>query len=127
MTNPFEQAVIAKDRWQSDRGLLTIEDLFDLPLPVINQIAVGIDKEIKATSEESFLSTGSKANPSLIRKLEVLKRVIEIQEAKAAAQAEAKLKRQQRDKLEALIEQRQDQELANAPLEQLQEMLKNVL
>ena len=63
----FEKAARLKLRFDTSKGLVTVEDLFDLPLTVRNggasldNIAKGIARLIRETETESFVLTTTKA------------------------------------------------------------------
>ena len=60
----FEQASRSKFRFNSSQGLLTTEDLWDLPLTStryanLNDIAKELNRTLKATAEEDFVGQGA--------------------------------------------------------------------
>ena len=79
----FEQATKLKLRFQTPRGAITTEDLWDLPLRdrqgvSLDAIAIATHKQIKESEQESFVAKKSKEDKILLLKMEVLKRVIAI-------------------------------------------------
>ena len=87
----FEQASRAKLRFQSQRGELTVEQLWDLPLKSemktsLNQLAIDVSKDISAESTVDFVD-GGKSGATKINalKLDVLKHVIEIKKSENLA------------------------------------------
>jgi hypothetical protein len=90
MDNLFELAARKKFRFNSDKGPLTVEQLWDLPLiakvgPAIvptadlNRVAQAVNAELKAVTEESFVNV--KPNPlkgELETKLELVKHIIAV-------------------------------------------------
>jgi len=123
-------AIRQKYRFESSKGALTLEDLFDLPLlpkpgnPIcLDNVAKTINKLLKETESESFVVTETSTDRTLHNKLEIVKHIIGIRltEQEAAAKAaETKAKKQQ---LLALIEQKQTEHLAGLDIEKLKEML----
>jgi hypothetical protein len=117
-----------KIRFETTKGALTVEDLWDLPLTSaryanLNDIAKGINRELKASGEEDFVSPATKADETLALKLAVVKHIIGV---RLAENEEAKLiadKRAQKEKLLELIARKQDQELEGKSLEDLQKMV----
>lgn len=124
--NIFEQASRQKLRFDTAIGMLSVEELWALPLTTTNgkvnldQIAVALNKELKG-SEESFVSN-SKRNELLQLRFDVVKHIIET----LVQEKEAKTAEVQRaaniQKMDELIAAREQQELANLPLDQLREM-----
>lgn len=124
----IEQGIRQHVRFESIKGLLTTEDLFDLPLeqpernkqPVANldSIAVELDNQLQSTSK-SFVRTKSKESTLIELKLEIVKYVIKIkvaeQEAKETA---ASVTKEVQEYLELLHEQEQ-KEKANMSKEEV--------
>lgn len=121
-TNLFEQAVRQKLRFESSAGLLSVEDLWSLPLesankPNLDAIAVELNRQLKGT-DESFVSTGKK-NKVLDLKFEIVKYIIEVRVAENNAILEESARLAKRTKLAELIARKQDQSLENMSLEEL--------
>lgn len=76
--NIFKEATRNKLRFESDRGLLTTEQLYDLKLTDLDKIARGVSKKIKShEEEESFIERTVHAETySLTLMLDILKDVI---------------------------------------------------
>jgi len=125
-TNIFENAVRRKLRFQTTKGSLSVEDLFDLNLTSLDNLAKGINKSLKETEEESFIpsaTTANRGNVELRLKLDILKSVIGTQvEEQNAAKARAD-KRAQIERLKALAANKQDEALNAKSLEDIQKML----
>jgi len=88
-------------RFNSTRGKLSIEQLWELPLKVrtnfdLDTVAKTLNKEVKEQEEESFVSTTTK-NTELAEKLELIKYIISVklQETKDKQDAQAKAERRQ--------------------------------
>lgn len=133
--NMFEQATRKKLRFETSKGYLTVEELWDLPLtsnrqgiPNLNDIAKSLNRAIKETeNEEDFVHpTTTTASTTLHLAFDIVKHVIAIrmaenEEAKTAAEKKAKKQR-----LMELIEQKQDEKLKGSSLEELQEMVNSL-
>lgn len=84
-TNIFEQASRTKLRFKSSRGNLTVEDLWEIPLSKgdvnLNDIAKGVNKQLKATEEENFVdTTPTRQNAEAQLALDILKHVIKVRQ-----------------------------------------------
>lgn len=80
--NLFEIATRKSYRFLSERGNLTTEDLWELPLTSNNyfdldRIAKDINALLKRTEEESFVKRNV-TNQDLINKLEIVKHIIKV-------------------------------------------------
>jgi len=128
--NIFELASRQAVRFSSDRGELSTEQLWDLPLTARNNfdldtVARTVARELKDLGEESFVDT--KPNPKKAAaelKLEVVKHIIGYkQELKAAAETRAQ-NAEKREQLQRIIASKQANALEDQSLEDLQAQLK---
>lgn len=113
-TNIFEIAARQKLRFASSLfAALTVEDLFDLHLTALDDVAKGINRQINAEKEESFLSKNKNSvRKDLELKLEIVKHVIDVKETETAERVAAQNKAAQRQQLIddlAAAEQREQQ------------------
>jgi hypothetical protein len=125
----FEKASRLKLRFDSSKGNLTAEDLWDLPLTdtrngaSLNAVAKKISQELKAGEEEDFVHQTTKANDVLQLKLDIVKHVIAV---RLAEKEEARLKAEKKEKKAQLLEiiaRKQNAQLEGASLDELQKML----
>lgn len=117
-TNIFEIAARSKLRFASPRfASLSVEDLFDLPLTQLDEVAKGINRQVNAEKEESFLSQNKNAvRKDLELKLEIVKYVIDVIETEATERVAAQTKASQRKKLvDDLAAAEQRQQAAKSP------------
>lgn len=102
----FEKASRAKLRFETDRGLITVEDLWNLSLKggalSLNSIAVALDNRIKAAGEKSFVDDKTSVDERLELAMDIVKHVIKVRKEEIAEQQKATEKRQKR---EALLQQ----------------------
>ena len=126
--NIFEQATRQAFRFESPKGFLTVEDLWNLPLTSntgranLDDIAKGLQAKLTSTAL-SFVTDTTPVNKVYQAKFDVVIHIIntKISEAKAAEQAS--LAREKKQKIMAIIEQKSDMRLADSSLEELQAML----
>jgi hypothetical protein len=119
----FEKALKQKLRFDTSKGSISTEDLWDLSLASLNEIAKEVNKKIKASEEESFIDTKTTTSTKDQLKLEIIKFVIADKIAtRDAAKARAE-KQAQVAKIKSLIANKADEQLANASLEELSDML----
>ena len=129
MNNIFEYATRNKLRFSSSKGELTVEQLWDVPLRSrdefnLNSIAKTIHRWFKDISEENFVETKKTAeHKRLETALEVIKYVIEVkisEEKEAATRAE---KKKEKEKLLAILAEKQDGKLSALSEKELQERI----
>lgn len=124
----FEKAVRQKLRFPSIRGLLTTEDLWDLPLTSkngldLNSVAQAVNAEVKASGEESFVGEPTPASTVAVLKLDIVKAVIAVKIAERDAEVTRKQKREKRDRLLELLANKEDAALAELTPDQIREQL----
>lgn len=112
-------ALREKARFQSSKGLLSIEQLWDVPLRSrdgfdLNAIAKGINSELKAASEENFVDvTKNAAKDRNSTLMEIVKYVIDtkLEEEQAAKDRAARLA--ERNRLLEALSKKQDAAIDN--------------
>lgn len=129
--NMFEQATQMKLRFETTKCLMSVEDLWDLPLqscqgsnrnPVsLDDLAIASHRKIQSMQEESFVATSSVDTTEQLR-LDILKHIISVKMGEQKAQQEAADKRQKRQEIDALIAQKKQNQMAEMPLEDLLKM-----
>lgn len=122
----FEQATRNRYRYPSRKGLLTTEDLWEVPLIAkdgfdLDTIAKTINRELKDLQEESFVNTteGSKQQ-ELKAKLSVIVHIIEVKQKESKQAAERNYKEMERKRLQSILASKQEQALHNLTPEELQ-------
>lgn len=127
--NMFEKASRLKLRFDTGKGQLTVEDLWDLPLTStinkanLDEIARSLHKQLKNDDDVSFVDKDKKSDAIVQLKFDIVKHIIEVRleenEKKAAARANS-AKRQVL--LQALAE-RETEDLKNKTPEEIRAML----
>ena len=130
--NIYKEAAKKKVRFNTKKGLLTVEDLFDLPMTTtvatrvsLNDIGIEIAKALKNYEVLDFIEAKTDPAQELLKlKLEIVKDIIQDKkEERDKAKKEAEKKRQKELVME-LIERKKMSELENKSLEELERMLK---
>lgn len=122
MNELFIKAIRGKYRF-SYKGLITVEDLFDLSLESLNIIYKDLKAELRDETEDSLLSNKTTADKVLEDKVEIVKYIFNLKKSEAEAKLLAKEKKAQREKLLAIKMAKQEEELKNMSVEDLDKML----
>ena len=123
--NIFEQATIQKLRFSTNKGDVTTEQLWDMPLQSKSQfdldsLAKSVNGELKSVTEESFVNTNPSPAKSLLElKMEVIKHVIAVKIKTNEDNANAKAKAEKREKLINILGEKQDESLKSLSPEEL--------
>jgi hypothetical protein len=108
--NIFENANRSKLRFDSAKGQLSIEDLWDLSLPSLDIVAKTVYKKLKDETEVSFIEKKSSTNTELELKLTIVKYIIKTRMDEAEI---AKIKAEKKTQVEflknLLVEKKADQ------------------
>lgn len=119
MANIFERATRKKLRFVTVQGSLSTEQMWDLTLEQLNTVAVSLNKKIKESGEESFISSEVKVDADLQLSFDIVKHIIDIKLKEAETARNRREKRAKRDQLLALIADKQAQELQEKSVEDL--------
>lgn len=132
--NIFELASRQKLRFTSSRGLLTTEQLWDLPLLSkakdffdLNSVAMAVNSDLKSFSEESFVETkNSPEKERLGLMLEVVKHIIGVKQQEQKDREAAAEKKAKRERLIAEIGKRQDDKIGQMTEDELRKQLEEL-
>jgi hypothetical protein len=115
----FERASRRKMRYQTDKGMVSTEDLWDLKLEDLNNIAKGYSRKIKEEKEEDFLK--EKTVESTVTKLafDVVLHVLNTKVEEGRAKLNEKAKKAEKEKLLKILESKEDKELENLTPEEI--------
>lgn len=122
MEKMFETAARKKFRFPF-RGMVSVEDLFDLSPENLDIVFKALNAQKKVANEESLLSTATDADIELNIKIEIVKHIVTTKLAEMRARQEARAKKEQAQKIMAIIETKQNEALEGKSIEELQAML----
>lgn len=114
----FVHATRNKFRFQSTKGELTVEQLWDVPLRSrddfnLNAVAKAANKALKDLSEESFVETTKTPQHTRAEtSLEIVKFVIDTKLAEEEATAKRAANKVEKEKLLAILAEKQDGKLS---------------
>ncbi len=127
----FEKATKAKFRFDTVKGLVSTEDLWDIPLSSRNgfdldAIAIQLDKKITEAPKTSFVKTVTTANQELLDKLEVVKHIIDYKLKDAEAKELSMARQSKKAFLQDVIAKKQVEAYDGKTLEELQAELESL-
>ena len=126
----FELASRKALRFNSPKGLLTVEDLWQLPLTSANKanlddIARGLHAELK-TETISFVTQTNAADEDAKLAFEIVKHIIAVRLAENEAKRTATERSEKRQQLLGLIAQKENEQLAGQSLDDLRKMVESL-
>lgn len=126
----FEKATKRKLRFPSSVGLLTVEDVWDLPLQsnkqnvaTLDDLAKKLNATIKAEQEESFVKKPSATSSENSLKFDIVKHIINVRLQEQEAKEKAAATRQKNKRIMEIMERKQYEELENKSLDELRALL----
>ena len=120
--NIFEFAIRNKLRFPF-KGLISVEDLWDLNVRELDNIFKTLNAQVKKSQEESLLTTKSKEDEVLSVQIEIVKYIVETKLIEAEAIKQSRELKEKKQKIMELISAKQDEDLHNKSVDELQAML----
>lgn len=120
--NIFEYAIRNKLRF-SYKGLLTVEDLWDLTLKDLDAIYKQLKGQMKVNEEESLMASKSKADTVLEMQIEIVKYIFAEKEAAQQKAKKAAENRKQREKLMGILAEQEEKDLRGKSADELRAMI----
>lgn len=118
----FEIAVRNKFRFPF-RGAISTEDLWDLSAQQLDEIFKTLKSQEKKAQEESLLNVRTPEDTVLETKIEIIRYIVGVKLEEANQAQRAKETRDKREKILAVLAEKQDADLRNKSPEELQAML----
>ena len=120
--NIFEYAVRNKVRFPF-KGMISVEDLWDLSLTNLDSIYKTLNKQIKQSEEESLLITKTSVDTELEVQIAIIKHIVSVKLDEQDAREKAAAKKAQKQKIMAIIATKEDEALQNSSVDDLRKML----
>lgn len=121
----FEKAARIKLRFDTGRGLLFAEDLFDLPLTSktgrvnLDDIARGFHKKLRSNDDVSFVETESKSDETVQLSFDIVKHVIDVKLEENRLEREKTARAEKKQRILAIMADKEDESLKGRSLEEL--------
>ena len=123
--NLFEIATRRKYRFATNKGSLSVEDLWDLSSTQLDAIYRTMTKELREQGGESLMQKDND-NTVLADKIEIIKHIFLVKQEEIAARKAAEENRNKRQRIMEILEQKRDASLQNMSEEDLQKMLNDL-
>jgi len=118
----FEIATRNKFRFPF-KGQISVEDLWDLTVENLDSIFKTLNSQIKKAKEESLLVTKTKEDETLNAMIEIVKYIVGVKLTEESARILAKEQREKKQKIMEILSTKQDADLQNKTVEELEVML----
>ena len=122
----YKKALQSKLRFATPKGKLTTEDLFELSLTDLNNIAVALDKKLSETPRKSFIADFTPDTAEDELRLSILKDVITTKLIEKNNAQEAKARAAEKAQLAEILHRKKNQALENLSIEELEAKLQTL-
>lgn len=119
----FKQATKQKLRFATNKGYLSVEDLWDLSLPSLDKIAVALDEELAKSPRKSFITDNTPKNDELELKFNIVKEIIATKMKEKSDKEIAKDKAAEKARLTELLAKKRSEKLESLSEEELMKRL----
>ena len=123
--NIFEMATRNKYRFPY-KGMISVEDLWDLNQTQLDSIYKALNKEVKANQEDSLMFSQTQTDLDLQAKIEIVRHIYATKEQDAARRAAAAENAEKKRRILEILEQKQEDSLKNKSEEELLKMLNEI-
>ena len=118
----FEIATKKKYRFPY-KGLISVEDLWDLNVLALDQIYKALNKTLKVMGEESLLKTKSTEEKDVENMTEIVKHIVSVKEQEKMDRLAKKEKDAKKQRIMSIIADKEDKALTELSTEELRKML----
>ena len=119
----YKQAIRQKLRFQSEKGALTTEQLWDLNINDLDKLAITLKDESEKSERKTFLSKKTDENTVSKLKFDIVYDVLTTKMDEVEIALKAKTAREHNQKIEAIIAKTKEVALSNKSIEELEKML----
>lgn len=120
----FKLSSQQKLRFQTAKGQLTTEQLWDLSLEELDALAVSLENEHKESGKKSFLTKTTVRDKAAKLRFDVVLEILHTKVEEDQAASEAREIKEHNKKIIALIADKQDESLKGKTVKQLEAMLR---
>jgi hypothetical protein len=130
MEELFERATRQRLRFETARGELAVEDLWDLPLSSTNgkqvnldAIAVALHLRLRSGADVSFVNKEKKSDERTQLMFDVVKHIIDVRLDEVAAAEKEKERAEKRQRILGILADKDDEELRGMSKDDLRRLL----
>jgi len=120
----YKEASKQKLRFATNKGSLSVEQLWDLSVTELDALAVALEAEHKESGKKSFLVSKSVKDKTAKLRFDIVLDVLQTKVDEAEAATTKQENKAHNEKILAIIADKQDESLKGKSVKQLTEMLK---
>lgn len=122
----FKKASKLKLRFATTKGHVTTEDLWDLPLRNLDNLAKDLSKAVKESGEESFIVKRNRVNTILDLKFSIIKQIIKDRLEEAEHKENETANKARKNKILDIIEDKENEGLRDESISNLKKMARKL-
>jgi hypothetical protein len=122
----FEKATRLKLRISTDKGYLSVEDLWDLSLQNLNRIAKVLNKDIKESDEEDFLEETTEKDTIAKLKFDIVLYILKIKKQEFENLKNLQAKKLEKEKLLNILDEKQNESLKNLSIDEIKKKINDL-
>lgn len=126
MEKKFEKATRMKVRFVTNKGVVSVEDLWDMSLADLNRLAKALNKEIKGAEEEDFLGDTSPTDTKLKLRFDIVVYILGVKKEEKEKRDQAKTMKEEKEKLLRILERKQNESLEELSEEDLRKRIEEL-
>lgn len=119
----YKEAVKQRVRFNTSKGPLTTEQLWDLTLAELDALAVKLEKDYESSKGKSFLAKKTVKDKSLKLQFDVVLDVLETKNEELEIANKRRETKERNQKILGIIQKKKDEALEGKTLSQLEKML----
>jgi hypothetical protein len=116
----YKKALRTKLRFSTTKGKLTTEDLFDLSLTDLNNLAIALDKKLSETPRKSFISDIAPDTQEDELRFNIVKDIITLKLVERNAAQNAKAKAAEKAQLLEILHRKQNEALESLSVAEIE-------
>ncbi len=122
--NLFEIASREKYRFPY-KGLISVEDLWDLTMPQLDGVYKALSKEVKTQGEDSLMAEAT-TDKKLTNMIEIVKYIFSVKQQEADARKTAAENKRKRERIAEVLAQKEDEALHNMSADELKKLMSDL-
>ena len=122
--NLFEIASREKYRFPY-KGLISVEDLWDLTLPQLDGVYKALSKEVTTQGEDSLMAEAI-TDKKLSNMIEIVKYIFSVKQQEADARKTAAENKRKRERIAEVLAQKEDEALHNMSADELKKLMSDL-
>ena len=116
----FEKATRKKFRFESRRGLLTTEDLWDLGLEDLDEIYIELSGKIEDQQTDSLMTKIRRRGSSILKDMkDIVEHIFTVKTEEAKKAEDRAIRKQKKEQIAKLIEKKKGEELEGKDIDDL--------